>query len=175
MAKAIAYGIVLTDRFAQRLAVQAEFRKGSGMFVTDGKFTSSIRVVLYAVMEAVGHLESYIDGLATDKFGTHDLRISMSGTDLPVDGESYGLPMAMAIVSAMMKQDLSPETCFTGIIEPGGMILPVQDLDRKRDLAPALGFRKIVLPGRQIDLFNDKINQCPVDSIYGAVSGYFGD
>lgn len=173
MAKAVAYGIVLTDRFAQRLAVQAEFRRGSGMFISDGKFTPSIRLVLYAVMEAVGHLESYIDGLETGKFGTHDLRISMSGTDLPVDGESYGLPMAMAIVAAMLKQELSDKTCFTGVIEPGGMILPVQDLDRKRELAPSLGFQKIVIPGRQIDLFNDKINQCPVDSIYGAVAGYF--
>jgi len=173
MAKAVAYGIVLTDRFAQRLAVQAEFRRGSGYFTTEGKFTQSIRVVLYAVMEAVGHLESYIDGLETEKFATHDLHIRMSGTEVPVDGESYGLPMAMAIVAAMLKEELSDKTCFTGIIEPGGMILPVQDMDRKRDLAPALGFQKIVLPGRQIDLFNDKINQCPVDSIYGAVAGYF--
>ncbi len=173
MAKATAYGIVLTESFAQRLAVSAEFRRGSGFFTTKGKFTPAVRAVLYSVMEAVGHLESYIDGLETDKFTKCDLFVDMSGTELPVDGESYGLPLAMAIVAAMLKEELSDKTCFTGVIEPGGMILPVQDIDRKRLLAPALGFQKIVLPGRQIDLFNDRINQCPVDSIYGAVAGYF--
>jgi len=173
MAKAIAYGIVLTDRFAQRLAVQAEFRRGSGYFSTEGQFTPVVRLVLYAVMEAVGHLESYIEGLETEKFSTHDLTVRMSGSDFPVDGESYGLPLAMAIVAAMLKKEISDKTCFTGVIEPAGMILPVEDMDRKRDLAPQLGFQKIVLPGRQIDLFNDKINQCPVDSVYGAVAGYF--
>lgn len=173
MAKATAYGIVLTEQSAERLAVTAEFRRGDGELHVKCEATPAIRVVLYAVMEAVGSLESYIDGLSATKFSTHDLIITMAGTKLPVDGESYGLPMAMAIVAAMLKQELSRETCFTGVIEPGGMVLPVQDIDKKRKYAARLGFKKIVLPGRQLDILSTTINQCPVDSIYGAVAGYF--
>lgn len=170
---ATAYGIVLSERGGQRLGVRAEFRRGNGVLIAEGALTASVRLVLYAVMEAVTSLESYIDGLSSDKFGTHDLHVTMHGTNLPVDGESYGLPLAMAIVASMLKQDLSPRTCFTGVIEPAGHILPVENIDRKRRVAAALGFTKIVLPSRQLDMFNAEINQCPVDSIYGAVSGYF--
>lgn len=175
MAKSTAYGIVLTENFAQRLAVTAEFRKGDGLLIAEGNVTGAIRSVLYAVMEAVSYLESYIDGLESAKFGTHDLRVSISGNSVPVDGESYGLPLAMAIVAAMMKQDLSDRTCFTGVIDPGGVILPVEDIEKKRQFAAALNFRKLVLPSRQLDILCSNINQCPVDSIYGAVAGYFWD
>jgi predicted ATP-dependent serine protease len=172
MAAAIAYGIILVDDAARRLAVSAEFKLGRGMLITECLVTQEIRVVLYSVMEAIAGLESYIEGLSCTKFGTHDLIIKMD-SKIPVGGESYGLPLAMAIVAAMLRQELSDKTCFTGVIEPGGIILPVEDIDKKRHFAAMLGFQKIVLPSRQLDLLNSEINQCPVDSIYGAVGGYF--
>jgi len=172
MAKATAFGIILTDVSAQRLAVSAEFRRGDGTFIVESQATTAIRAVLYAVMEAIGSMESYVERMDSSMFATHNLIVRMDNK-IPVDGESYGLPLAMAIVAAMLHEDLSDRTCFTGVIEPGGQILAVGDIDRKRKLAPTLGFQKIVLPGSQIDLFCDYINQCPVSSIYGAVAGYF--
>lgn len=176
---ATAYGIVLTENgFAQRLEVSSVFKPGDGLLIAECNVTQSIRVVLYAVMEAIASLESYIDGLSCEKFGTHDLIVTMQAQNLgetPIDGESYGLPLAMSIVAAMLRTEIFEfrTTCFTGVIAPGGSVLPVEGINRKRDLAPMLGFSKLVLPSQQLDLFNTKINQCPVDSIYGAVGGHF--
>lgn len=172
---ATAYGIVLTEDFAYKLGVSALFAKGNGYLKVDGKVTTSIKVVMYAVIETIKALEDYVDGLDASFFrAERDLHVTISsrGAD-PVGGESYGLPLAMAITAAMLRKEIPSDICFTGIITPSGEVATVEDIARKRTFAAALGFKKIVLPDTQLDYFNSEINQCPVNSLMAAIGGQF--
>lgn len=170
---ATVHGIAVTKDSAIKLPVSAYFLpKGEGLLRMQGAFTSEVRNVLLACIEAVRAIEPYFDEVDSSKFATCNLNIVME-TDVPVAGESYGLPLAMAIVSAMLHKSIDTKTCFTGVIEPGGAILNVEDIDRKRKHAARLGFKKLVLPSPQLDVFNTSIDQVPVDTLTAAITGHF--
>ena len=171
---AFAYGIALGPKGPTRLTVSAFFRQGDGMLYMNGKFTNEVKAVLYASIEAVKTLESYFDEMDSSLFGTHDLTISVSTPhDYVIGGESYGLPLAIAIAASIAHRPISKTTCFTGGIEPGGDIIEVDAIDVKRRAAAVYGFERIVLPSNQLDLTSSIINQVPVDTLVGAMSGVF--
>lgn len=75
------------------------------------------------------------------------LRLSADVSDAPIDGESYGLPLFLAIVSSWLGRPLPAELCATGRID-GSKVAEVHGLQAKLDIIAELapGVRTLLVP-----------------------------
>ena len=84
-------------------------------------------------------------------------------------GPSGGMPILMAMLSAMFGTRLSEKSCFTGEIDPLGYVLPVGGIDRKIEAALECGVTSIYVPKANrkelADLSVHGINVIPVEHI----------
>lgn len=172
----ITTSLVLYEGQYLPLTIDANFRAGAGKLLVKGILGREIRNTLLASINALNDIAFYIDGFNLSVFAEHNLFITMkvpNNEALPIAGESYGLGLAMAILSAAIHKLCPKDLVFTGCIGPAGEVLPVEQISEKRKAAKALGFKRIMLPGSQLDMMNADIVQCPVHSIAEAFSVTF--
>jgi len=168
--------LVLIENEYHTLRIAASFRPGRGELQLYGASLQGAQNALVAAVSTIAKLENYVDHFDSAIFGERDLSIRVGlddSTTIPVVGESYGLGLAIAILSAAARKSPPTDIVFTGCLGPAGEVLPVEGIIDKRRAAKRLGYEKIMLPGSQLDMFNTDILQCPVHSIEEAFSVTF--
>lgn len=98
--------------------------------------------------------------------------------ELPIAGPSLGLGTALAIVSAVLGLPIAIDMAFTGRVDPGGAVLPVDDIPAKVQAAAGKGIREVLLPARNAADVPAKVaarlTVRPVVDLDAAVDAVFG-
>ncbi|MEK9196411.1 MAG: magnesium chelatase domain-containing protein, partial [Patescibacteria group bacterium] len=82
--------------------------------------------------------------------------INMAPSDIPKEGSSYDLPMAVAILKAgeMITSDIPAKTVVMGELGLGGEIKPIRGLIGKVIAAKSLGYKHFIIPASNISQAN---------------------
>lgn len=75
----------------------------------------------------------------------HHVHLNFPG-GLPVDGPSAGLPMAVAVYSALFELPVDNRLAFTGEVSVRGRIKPVGGVQTKLEAARLAGARRVMIP-----------------------------
>ncbi len=84
------------------------------------------------------------------------ITINMAPSDIPKEGSSYDLPMAIAILKAgeMISADIPAKTIVMGELGLGGEIKPIRGLIGKVIAAKSLGYSHFIIPEGNISQAN---------------------
>lgn len=162
-----AHAIALDGRTPLLISITTEAYEGSGNIAINGQFLSDVEDVAGAALSAASTVANYY-GIDEAELTSRDLIIHVK-SPAPLIGPSYGLALAVSIISSIIDFPIF-EAIFTGEISPNGNVLPVGDIDLKRLGALKLGFSRIVLPRSQCDWFDPVITQRPVSNIFEALN-----
>ena len=72
--------------------------------------------------------------------------VHFNDSSIQKSGPSGGLPILMAMLSAMSEECISGKSCFTGEIDPLGHVLPIGGLETKIIAAKECGIKTIYVP-----------------------------
>jgi hypothetical protein len=98
---------------------------------------------------------SYLEAAGAEPIGGHAIEILIEGWFDEVCGESFALPLAVALISAHLGTALPDDIALTGALSltgeprPDGsdiLVLPVDEIARKCEAALAAGCRRIYVP-----------------------------
>ena len=125
--------------------VTFEFTDGEGeLFVNlDGiEVRHDLQLALReAIATATRLTDSSLAGTAT-----HVTFDSPTDSVLALRGKSWEAGLTVALVASLRQQSLTPETLITGIVDDGGALLPVGEIETKAQAARALDAQVLVIP-----------------------------
>lgn len=167
----IAHGIILYNETPSILTLELQIITGTGDVTVSGLVTDEFESIYRRSFSAVCDLIE-LGEIPEPDFSGLDIHFSLrhSIPDIPIAGDSYGLLLGLSLALGFEQMELNPAICVTGALGENGRVLPVGGITEKRLGAKALGFERIILPGSQLDFFNQDIAQMPVESIYEAWS-----
>jgi ATP-dependent Lon protease len=152
-------GLAYTSDGGEVLTVEAIIARGRGELVLTGQLGD---VMQESASAAWGHLlanverdpalrallrrSPYLTKEGLD-LATQDVRVHVPEGAVPKDGPSAGLPLAVAMLSALGQLPVKARVAMTGEITLGGRILRVGGLKEKLLAASRSGIRTVLLPG----------------------------
>ena len=152
-------GLAYTSDGGEVLTVEAIIARGRGELVLTGQLGD---VMQESASAAWGHLlanverdpalrallrrSPYLTKEGLD-LATQDVRVHVPEGAVPKDGPSAGLPLAVAMLSALGHLPVKARVAMTGEITLGGRILRVGGLKEKLLAASRSGIRTVLLPG----------------------------
>jgi ATP-dependent Lon protease len=144
----VATGVAWTESGGDVLFIEAtSMPAGHGQITLTGHLGT---VMQESARAAVSHLRSRAEelGLPADVFKKNDLHLHVPAGAIPKDGPSAGVTMATAILSALRRQQVRPDTAMTGEITLSGAVLPVGGIREKALAARRYGITTFLLPER---------------------------
>ncbi len=108
-------------------------------------------------------------------FYTFDVYVSVMG-GIKLTEPAADLPIALALASSHKNQAADGDLCAFGELGLTGEIRPVAQADKRVDNAIKLGYKKIMLPYRNlatVEKYKSKIQLIPVKNIYQAIKLIF--
>lgn len=160
---ATAHGIVIIDNKPHQYSVTARVvPEGEGLLYLKGRVAASFTDNIKKILEGVRFYADYLD-VDLDSSNIH-LRLD-TPNDYPLGGESYGLPIGIAVLAASTGKIIPAGNCYTGCVNRYGDILPVDFIAEKRRGAAGFHFDRLFLPTKQIDLFSTFIAQVPCQTL----------
>lgn len=75
-----------------------------------------------------------------------DFRWEIARDDIPFDGQSIGLGLALILLSQVEKLDIDTYTAFTGCVDDQGNVKRIENLQEKLQAAQRLGIRRVFIP-----------------------------
>lgn len=131
-----AYGLVWTPEGSNLVQITTKIRKGSGKIFVDGDIDHQF----LANMETAYYLFQDNHDFNLEK---HNITFDVPG---PVDGYSVGLPLFVAMHSALTKQPVNQNVAFTGALSEAGCVLAVPGIIEKMVACRRANLETIVMP-----------------------------
>lgn len=143
----VATGLAWTSTGGEVLYVEASLSKGRGNLTLTGQLGD---VMKESAQAAVSYARSQARKLKIEEdfYQKLDIHIHVPAGDIPKDGPSAGITMAVALISALTRRPVSRDVAMTGEITLRGRVLPVGGLKEKCLAAYRAGIRTVVLPER---------------------------
>jgi ATP-dependent Lon protease len=143
----VAVGVAWTPTGGEILFVEASKMKGGKSLALTGQLGDVMKESAQAALSYIrSRAEEY--GIDEDLFSEHDIHIHVPAGAIPKDGPSAGVPMAVALASALSGREVRPEVAMTGEITLRGKVLPVGGIKEKVLAAKSAGIKEFVLPKR---------------------------
>jgi ATP-dependent Lon protease len=145
-------GLVWTESGGEMISVEATMMKGSQQLILTGSLGEIIRESAQTALSYVrSHAEDF--SLDPDFFKGHDIHIHIPSGDIPKDGPSAGLTIAIALISLLTRKPALREVAISGELTLSGRVLPVSGIREKMLAAQRAGVKKIIFPdANRIDI-----------------------
>lgn len=129
------------------LCVTAQPGKVQAVIIPKNVPERSQAAVIFAYNAVFNYLkEKGLQGPGVRRFNRYDLNIRVGDADRVPDGLSLGVPIALAMLSALLQHPLPPRIAATGDLLPNGRIEEVGGIREKIEEALAKGFTRIYIP-----------------------------
>lgn len=138
-------GLAWTSAGGDTLEIEASVMPGKGKLSITGQLGD---VMQESCQVALAYVKSKSKkyNISKDFFETHDLHVHVPAGAVPKDGPSAGITLAMAIFSAVTKQEVRPEFAMTGELTLRGRVMAIGGLKEKLIAADRAGIKQVVLP-----------------------------
>jgi ATP-dependent Lon protease len=145
-------GLVWTESGGEIISVEATMMKGSQQLILTGSLGEIIRESAQTALSYVrSHAQDF--SLDPDFFEGHDIHIHIPSGDIPKDGPSAGLTIALALISLLTGKPARRDVATSGEFTLSGMVLPVGGIREKVLAAQRAGVKEIIFPhGNKIDI-----------------------
>nr|WP_156041219.1 endopeptidase La [Chondromyces apiculatus] len=151
-AAGVATGMYYTPMGGDIMHVEATVMPGKGDFILTGQLGD---VMKESGRAALSYARAHAGGLGipTRRLQGHDVHLHVPAGAVPKDGPSAGVPIAVALVSALSGRPTRSDVAMTGEITLRGMVLPIGGVKEKVLGAHRAGVPEIILPAEnEVDL-----------------------
>jgi ATP-dependent Lon protease len=136
-----------TDTLDRRLAlllIQTQMNAGSGRIVTLGNLSTRMKE---AVKTADAHLKANLNNLGIDRdLGSYDFTIQTINLNQAKEGAETAVAFFLSMVSAVLGKPILERTVVLGEMSVQGMLLKVNALPERMQLAVESGAKRILIP-----------------------------
>ncbi len=145
-------GLVWTESGGEIISVEATMMRGSQQLILTGSLGETIRE---SAQTALSFVRSHAEAFSLDPnfFDGHDIHIHIPSADVPKDGPSAGVTIALALISLLTHRPARRDVALSGELTLSGRVLPVSGLREKVLAAQRAGVKEIIFPeGNKIDI-----------------------
>ncbi len=138
-------GLVWTESGGEIISVEATMMKGSQQLILTGSLGEIIRE---SAQTALSYVRSHAADFSLDPdfFEGHDIHIHIPSGDVPKDGPSAGVTIALALISLLTRRPARRDVALSGECTLSGRVLPVGAIREKVLAAQRAGVKKIIFP-----------------------------
>ena len=141
----MAQGLAWTEVGGEMMPIEVSLVAGKGQTKLTGNLGNVMKESCEAAMTYARAHASEL-GINGDWTRTHDAHIHVPSGAVPKDGPSAGVPIAVALVSALTGRAVRKELAMTGEISLRGRILTIGGVKEKVLAAHRAGLREVLLP-----------------------------
>ena len=145
-------GLVWTESGGEIISIEATMMNGNQQLILTGSLGEIIRESAQTALSYVrSHAEDF--SLDPDFFEGHDIHIHIPSGDVPKDGPSAGVTIALALISLLTRKPARRDVALSGEFTLSGRVLPVSGIREKVLAAQRAGVKKIIFPeANKIDI-----------------------
>lgn len=167
----VATGVYYTPAGGDIMLVEASIMEGKDDLVLTGQMGD---VMKESARAALTYSRTHSDALDIDEedLDKREIHIHVPAGAVPKEGPSAGLPMTVALVSALGDHPVRHDIAMTGEITLTGRVLPIGGVKEKVLGAVRAGIREMILPSENVgDLeelpeeVRDEVTFHPVESL----------
>lgn len=151
----IAMGVAWTPYGGDLLPIEIAVVSGSGKITLTGQLGEVLRESAQA---ALTFARSRDFALTPNFYEKYDIHIHLAMGGIPKDGPSAGVPIAMAIISALTGRAVKRDVAMTGEITLRGRVLPVGGVREKVLAAYRAGLKRFIIPRKNLIDLEDEIS-----------------
>jgi len=167
----VATGLAWTATGGDLLLIEALKMRGSGRVIVTGQLGDVMKESVQAAHSYV-RARAEMLGLDPNDFDNFDMHIHFPEGAVPKDGPSAGIPIVMAIASALAEAPIRNDVAMTGEVTLRGKVLAVGGLREKVMGAYRAGIRTVVYPSDNVkdltevpDTIRAKLTFTPVSQV----------
>ncbi len=138
-------GLAWTEVGGELLTIEAVALKGKGAIVRTGKLGDVMQESISAAWSVVRSRAESL-GIAPDFYEKNDMHVHVPEGATPKDGQSAGIAMTLAMVSALTNIPVRTDVAMTGEITLRGEVLPIGGLKEKLLAALRGGIKHVLIP-----------------------------
>ncbi len=153
----VAVGLAWTPVGGDVLYVEASLVPGQGKLVVTGQLGDVMKESAQAALTYV-LAQSKGLGIREDILRDRDVHLHVPAGATPKDGPSAGITMFAALASLLSGQRLRDDVAMTGEATLRGRVLPVGGIKAKVLAAHARGIKRVVLPARNAEDYDELPN-----------------
>ncbi|WP_050430135.1 endopeptidase La [Chondromyces crocatus] len=157
-AAGVVTGMYYTPMGGDIMHVEATVMPGKGEFILTGQLGD---VMKESGRAALSYARAHAGGLGIParRLQGHDVHLHVPAGAVPKDGPSAGVPIAVALVSALSGRPVRSDVAMTGEITLRGTVLPIGGIKEKVLGAHRAGIPEIILPAEN----EADLDDLPVD------------
>ena len=141
----VSTGLVWTDFGGEIIFVETSIMPGAQELILTGSLGS---VIKESAQTALSYIRSHARelGIDSDFYAHKDIHIHIPAGDIPKDGPSAGLTIAIALISLLTGRKVRSDVAITGELSLTGRILPVKGVKEKILAAQRATIKTVIFP-----------------------------